>query len=381
MKKEKKKSGSQWKQLLAMIPFLIIGCACGALMAKVALRNDTGDTGQMLLSCAVLFVGMYVGMFLQIAIHEAGHLVFGLVSGYRFSSYRIGSFMWLMENGTIRFRRFSLAGTGGQCLMIPPELVDGEYPVMLYNLGGCILNLAAGAVFIGLYFLLGDSIPGTLSMITGIAGLMFALSNGIPARVGGVANDGYNALSLRKDPLAMRSFWLQLKINEQVARGMRLKDMPEDWFTLPTDEEMKNVMTSAIGAVCCNRLVDEHRFAEADELMKHLMEIDSAMLELHRNMLTCDRITCCLLLGKNDDILSRMEDKDFVKIRRVSKANPGVHRTEYISAVLRVRDDTKAREAMKNFEKYAKRYPYPGEIAAERELMELARVKGEKTVC
>ena len=54
--------------------------------------------------------------------------------------------------------------------------------------------------------------------------------NGIPMRLGNVDNDGYNALCLGKSPAALRSFWLQMKINQQISRGVRLKDMPEDWF-------------------------------------------------------------------------------------------------------------------------------------------------------
>lgn len=102
----------------------------------------------------VLFIGMYLGIFLQLTIHEAGHLVFGLKSGYRFSSFRIGSFMWLKENDKIVSRKLRLAGTGGQCLMVPPQMQDGKIPVILYNLGGSIMNLVASAVFLIIYLLI-----------------------------------------------------------------------------------------------------------------------------------------------------------------------------------------------------------------------------------
>ncbi len=74
---------------------------------------------------------MYLAIFLQIILHEAGHLLFGLLTGYRFSSFRIGSFMWILQDGKIRFKRFSLAGTGGQCLLLPPPMVDGKMPYVL----------------------------------------------------------------------------------------------------------------------------------------------------------------------------------------------------------------------------------------------------------
>ena len=30
-------------------------------------------------------------------------------------------------------------------------------------------------------------------------------------------------------------------MNEQTAKGVRIKDMPDEWFAMPSDEEMKNV--------------------------------------------------------------------------------------------------------------------------------------------
>ena len=64
----------------------------------------------------------------------------GLATGYRFVSFRIGSWMLQREHGKLRVRKFTLAGTGGQCLLAPP-LTDGKMPCVLYNLGGPLANL------------------------------------------------------------------------------------------------------------------------------------------------------------------------------------------------------------------------------------------------
>ena len=77
---------------------------------------------------------MYVAIFIHIILHELGHLIGGLMSGYEFCSFRIMSFMWKKENGKIRLRRMNLAGTGGQCLMSPPDMINGKIPVFIYNL-------------------------------------------------------------------------------------------------------------------------------------------------------------------------------------------------------------------------------------------------------
>ncbi|MBQ8802853.1 MAG: hypothetical protein IJZ53_04370 [Tyzzerella sp.] len=61
---------------------MLIGAVCGVLMAQYVDKNAQPGTSawENLFSLACLFVGMYVAIFIQLIIHEAGHLVFGLVS-------------------------------------------------------------------------------------------------------------------------------------------------------------------------------------------------------------------------------------------------------------------------------------------------------------
>ena len=82
-----------------------------------------------------IFICAFVAMILQTIIHEGGHLIFGLLSGYHFGSFRVFNLIWIKEDGAIRLRRLSITGTAGQCLMVPPEPVDGKFPVVLCSTG------------------------------------------------------------------------------------------------------------------------------------------------------------------------------------------------------------------------------------------------------
>lgn len=90
-----KKKG-RWKQLgpalfaLAIGAFgglVIVGCLETEEMAQNSFLEDMGVF-------AILLLVFCASMYLQIIIHEAGHLIFGLLSGYRFSSFRIGNMIW-----------------------------------------------------------------------------------------------------------------------------------------------------------------------------------------------------------------------------------------------------------------------------------------------
>ena len=213
MKKKKGKLASTVGQLVGVLVYLLIGALCGGLF----LRYGETLPDSFLLTMALLLGSVYLAMTLQIAIHEAGHLVFGLLTGYRFSSYRFYSLMWIKQDGRLRFKRLNLAGTGGQCLMVPPDWRE-DFPYVLYNLGGVLMNLISAALF-WLLSLIAAPTAKIFLLMGALIGLAFALLNGLPLRVGPVDNDGRNILSIRKSPAARRAFWLQMKVNEQQAAG------------------------------------------------------------------------------------------------------------------------------------------------------------------
>ncbi len=376
MSTERKKKMS-WQGALMLILVLLLSFAGGYFVGAAidGYYPEGAELWQTLLISAAMLGILYVALVVQLIIHEGGHLVFGLMTGYGFSSFRIFSFMLLKgEDGRLQLKRFSLAGTAGQCLMTPPDIKDGKMPVALYNLGGSIANVAFAAVFFVLYLLL-SHIPylSLFLLFLAIVGLVLALMNGIPLSTASINNDGYNAVALLKNERACRAFWLQMKANELQSRGVRLKDMPEEWFELPTDEEMKNAMIAPIGVFAASRLMDEGRLSEAEELMERLMSIESGIVPLHRALMICDRIFIELLGEKRSEVIEgylTVEQKRFMKSM---KSFPSVIRTDYAYAALYLGDEAMAKSRLEDFEKCTKTYPYPQDIESERELILLVK--------
>ncbi len=375
----KKKKKLSWQQYIGFAFMVLIGAVCGVVIVMfLEGLGEDAPTHEVITSLVGLYLGVYIAFFFHIIIHEAGHLIFGLLTGYKFSSFRVLSFMWVKESGKVKFKRLSLAGTGGQCLMIPPDMKDGKIPLVLYNLGGSIINAIAGALFL-VGYLLCSGIPflSSLFLIFAVVGFATALMNGIPMRMGTVDNDGYNAFALSKNAEAVEAFWVQLKVVEQSSKGVRIKDMPDRWFTVLSDEAMKNSMVATRGVFACNRLMDAEKFEEADTLMAHLLEIDSGMVGLHQSLLICDRIYVELIGENRREVVENMLTKEQKKFMKAMKRYPNVLRTEYALALLYEENYTKAETIQKEFDKAVKSYPYPQEIEAERNLMRIAqRTKG-----
>lgn len=376
MTEKRKASLGQW---ISVLVFFLIGGVFGIMIVNYAERAHSGGLSGpgLLLSSVSLFACLYIVMLLQVIVHEAGHLVFGSVSGYTFVSFRISSFMWIKNEGRLSFRRLSIAGTGGQCLMEPPDLKDGRIPVLLYNFGGSVFNLAAAVVCLSLsFFFPVHSYPWTVLLFSAVTGFAYALMNGLPLKTGPVNNDGKNALDLSRDPKAVRAFWIQMKVNALTAGGVRLPDMPDEWFLVPSDESMKNGIIAVVGVLACSRLLEQHRFGEADKLMGRLLLQENGIVPLHRSLLACDRMYVELITENRKEVLDALRTKEQLKMMKAMKTYPSVLRTEYAYALLGERDRDAAQKIKGEFDKVSRSYPYPSEIASEQELMRIAEGSG-----
>ncbi len=378
MKQKRKKKKSNSMQYLLMLFMITVGAVCGYYIGPYAqdIINAEKSMSEILLSVLVLFLGIYMATLIQIILHEGGHLLFGLMTGYRFSSFRIGSFMWIKQNGSIQFKRFSLAGTGGQCLMAPPEMKDGKFPYVLYNMGGSIANLFASVLFALIsHFTQNSFAVSYFFFIAAAIGVMISLMNAIPLKLDMVNNDGYNAVSLGKNPESLRSFWIQIKFGELSTKGITTRDMPQEWFEMPSPEALKNSMTAFLSTLACSQMMAEKEFEKADQAMRELLQMDTAITGLHRSLMTADLIYCELMGENRPEALMELLDQKQKKFMRAMKSLPSIQRTEYAWALLFENDEQKARQIWQAFEKTAKSYPYPGEISSERELLECAKVR------
>ena len=204
-----------------------------------------------------------------------------------------------------------------------------------------------------------------------------AIINGLPFGVGMAGNDGSNVLELSRNPEAVRALWIQLKASEMLSRGIRLKDMPDEWFEMPSDLAMKGVLITTIAVCRCNRLMDERRFEEADSQMADILSKECALAGVHRAMLLNDRMYIELIGSCRQDVLDNMLSKEDKKILKAMSTSISVKRTEYAYALLSEHDAQKAEGTLEKFEQIAKSYPYPSEVLAERELMDRALKKSE----
>lgn len=199
------------KSILKIVGGLMIGILSGLLIAAVitVCFTDTTFVGFMnklqsadfleaIMAAAVGVMSFILAVAVLIPLHEAGHLVCGLLSGYKFVSFRIFNFTFIKKNGKMEVKKFSIAGTGGQCLLSPPDMPLEDIPTAWYNLGGILANILAALLVAPLLLIKGHPFLTEIIVVFLITDLFLILTNGIPMKIGGVGNDAYNMIAPKR---------------------------------------------------------------------------------------------------------------------------------------------------------------------------------------
>lgn len=381
--KKKKQKGRAGDVIMAMF-FVAIGAVCGYASGKYFDLSAPGQEGSLtgwLLGLGLTVLCLVAGIYLQLILHEGGHLVFGLLTGYRFLSFRIGSLMWMKKDGRIVRARMRMAGTGGQCLLAPPAGWESrplaEVPVGLYNMGGALMNLITAGIALALLFAVDNRYLTGILLIFAVSGIGIALTNGLPLRLSLVNNDGSNMVDVMRSEAAKRAFLLQMTVAEAQTAGKRLRDMPDAWFEMPEEDGLQNSLIVTLAVLRENRLLEQHRFEEADALAEKLLTGDYAIPGIYKMLLTGDAAYCELMTGQPGTRVEMLHGAEFEKNRKAMASFPSVFRTDYAAAIL-AGDRAEAEKQTAQFEKLAKHYPYSADLENEQELMELARAKAER---
>ena len=371
MKKKK-----NYGDIAAKIIMLLTGAVCGIFIIFTMNFFGTLVKGPaaFLLMFAEAMIIMYIASFVQTIIHESGHLIFGLITGYKFVSFRIGHFIFIKEKGRLKIKLYNVVGTAGQCLMMPPQWNE-KIPYRLYNLGGCIMNAATALFALAAYFAAGAEGFFALCMaMLAVMGLSMALTNGIPMRVGGISNDGMNAALLGKKENTLRAFWLQLYVNGLIAKGERYRNMPREWFRLPEGEELSDPICCAMGVMLYNFCFDMHEFDEAEQTINYMLNAPG-LLDVEKNELLCELLFLRVLRGAPKEEIDSLLTPKLDKYIKATANYVSRRRLAYAYQLLYLKNYSTAQKCLEVFERTAATYPYSAETENEREIIEIVKQK------
>jgi hypothetical protein len=369
------------KNYLSMLMPILISAAVGAIigiLSKTVFNDyfityiDNGSKSEGLIKVLGLIVAFFAGYLIHIIIHEAGHLVFGLLTGYSYVSFRIASHTLIKEGGKLKYKRFNIPGTAGQCLMMPPELKEGKYSFIIYNYGGVLMNLIVAAIeILTAVFIPAVGYPlDAILVLTAFGGILAALTNGIPMKLSGVPNDAYNVLSMLRDEEAKSGFYIQLKVNGLLTLGKRLKDIPLENFKLKENTDITNPLNTSVRLLEYSWHLDNLDFESAKHTLDSFLPDMDKIPMLFRNEINCERIFFELIGSSGKEFIDELYDK---KLRNYVKASKFmIAKKRFLMAYegFYNKDQGKALEYYNSAKSLAEKYPIKGEAESELMIME-----------
>lgn len=309
-------------QILKFIGAFAIGGLIGLVFAMVIVVLFTHVTfqefmqgfldvewGELLGAISYSLLCGVIAIFAHIILHEGGHLVAGLMSGYKFVSFRIGSFTLLHLNGKLQIKKFSIAGTAGQCLMMPPQRPIEQIGTSFYNLGGILSNLIFALASLALFPVIDNAFARIFLSIFAIIGFLLALVNGIPLKIGGISNDGNNVLYLNKNQRSKAAFVYQLITNALVQDGTRPKELPAEYLSFDTDIDYKDPLQVNHLLLSASTWLDKMQYEDCYTILNVALQHKKDMVTLFTHEIVCEVIYTALLTGRIDEART-LFDKD-----------------------------------------------------------------------
>lgn len=364
---------------MQIVLYLLIGIAVGLLIACVGLLVFTDITfdeilgkfadphwGKLAAAFGTAIASLVVSVLVLVTIHEGGHLVCGLLSGYRFVSFRIFNFTVVRVDGRLKVKRYSVAGTGGQCLLDPPHLPTPLIPMGWYNAGGVLAQLIVMAIVLPV-FILGNMHPlvdAALLIFILVNGIMI-LTNGIPMRAGGIANDAANVLYLRHDMKAKRGIELMLRSNALLQEGVRPKDMPEEWFVTDGIINYRNPLETGVPSMAASRLVDEMRWEEAYEAFRNLYDHRAEIMPLYVKEIACELAFTSMVTGRIEEATQLLDKNLKAYIENYRNISSAKERMLCAIALYLEHDREKAEDIYKRVSRRVDEYLLQGEVKSD----------------
>lgn len=370
--------------LRAALSFCIVVSAsafAGYFVTKVVLycaRNvELGTHHNIWPGIVVGLIFLIVSVVLHIIFHEIGHMLAALSRGWTFLSFMIFGMVISKRDGLFRLSRFSMAGAGGQCLMLPPDSGDSDAGIMLYNAGGILTNAVLSLVGGAVLYLFHSSLSFYASIFFGLfvlVGVFFILFNGIPHRLSGLPNDGMNMMNLRKDAFSTSVFLHTLRMYGFLMNGnvVRFKNMPYacDGKTI---DVRNNIHTMAL-SLDLSLAIANMDFCKARSIVDRIIPYSEGMVQIFRNEFAVEHIFLTLIGPHSHTDIERMLTPSVKRyIEHQSAFRPSVVRVKYALARLYMNDEAEAERIYYHFDEVCRGYHVVGESEIEKVLMEYLR--------
>ncbi len=306
---------------------------------------------------------LFLSYFIVIFFHNLGHYYAARLVGYSFVSFRIGKIIFVHEDGRLIRKRYHLIGTGGQCLMMPPEEDEPDkHTLSLYLMGGGLFNLVCSLIFLPISFKITNFYLDFPFFLIGIFSLVGMWINMIPSNFL-FPNDAYAVLQLRKDPVMRNMIYSQLRINGLLHLGFTPSEIPEKEYHFgDTDHGLVSLLRATVA-------LDQRDFTKAQTLLQQALNSHS-LFHMYALEARLELVFCKLMIGDPEQEITTMLDSELMNYANNSaKTQISKRRFLYTYYLVLKKDDVTAQKHYDAAMAMKKTYPCYGELRSELSLI------------
>ena len=258
----------------------------------------------------VIMISLFITYLIQIILHEAGHFLFGRLTGYRLISFRILNIVIIKDKQGLHIGKYSTTGSLGQCIMLPPLSKDKK-PYVLHVVGGIVINAvtAVGALY---FALSGYSLPYVIRIILitlSYNGFGLAILNGIPTRQPLVLNDGSCLLKLLKNPLAQKCYFIELSMMPSLMKGKTYKDFAYKMLRVSEGADLSNTIIGNHKILESYYYMDRYEWDKARKCLEafdpYFEKADSSL----KNSIMLEKLFLAIVRGDEKEYINKLYQK------------------------------------------------------------------------
>jgi hypothetical protein len=302
----------------------------------------------------VTIAAVVIGIFLNMVLHEAGHLGMGLLTGYGFVYFNVLSLTIIKQNEKLMIKKYRVAGTAGGCALLPPDIKNGRYAYKLYISGGLLVNFLISVICFLLFLQLAGSADlwARALLVIGIIAAFFGLINLIPSNIS-MPSDGWVLFNLgrEKNSAMRRGMWSSSRVQAFVAGGIRPRDISKELFDWADVSDIGDMFAFVAVFNHYTYLLDSFELLKARELVRTLSENLQNVPDVYKMQCYCELLFHELIGECRNEEVSRLYTKELKDYIKAACSEINVQRLLYAYACLVLKDEAKSKDCLEMFHK------------------------------
>jgi hypothetical protein len=220
------------------------------------------------------------------------------------------------EKNKMKIKKYAVADTAGECVMMPPEIKKGKYPYVLFRISGIAMNLATAIIAIILLLVVNPigKYPWNMwCVIYAVVGIITSLYNGIPVIIDGIPNDGYVLLHMLESKEARLAVHSQLLIYAFLSKGGSYSDVPYEQFCFNSTGEIRNFLVIRVKMLEYKWHLEHLDFVQAAKCLEATNQFFNSLPRSQQYEINSEKMFVEILCDKDDDIISKLYNSDVRK--------------------------------------------------------------------